>query len=208
MKSINPKQIILFLIDKFNEINVSTHENDWEHIKDYEVNDDLWERKFFHPNLGYMEVTQSGEKLLYKIKILEVFRYVTKGDDLELVKKLFAALMTNNDNPNVQAYYEDSQHNLTNASRNGNLDIIKFLVKNGVHIHVENEVNIIAALNNHKYQVVEYFLETDPNINLEVVLNDRYIDENMARFIKNWQLLKELNTEVSTKDKAETKLKI
>jgi hypothetical protein len=202
------EKVIELLVEKFNDIDVQTHPTDWSHIKDYRVNMTFWERKFFHPSLGYMEVIEQDQELKFNVKILSVFRYATQSDDLELIKTLFNKLVTGTQNPNIQAYYEDSLYNLTNASRNGNMDVIKFLVENGVHIHVDGEANVIAALKNHKYEVVQYFLETDPKINLEVVLKDKSLEQNMVKFINNWQLYQVLNKEVDHKEKIETKLKI
>jgi hypothetical protein len=207
-KIVPSEKVIELLVDKFNAINIETKPNDWLHVKDYRVNMTFWERKFFHPSLGYMEVIEEDQELKFHIKLLQVFRYATQSDNLDLIKKLFNELVSQTENPNVQAYYEDSLYNLTNASRKGNLDVIKFLVENGVHIHVEGEANVIEALNSGNYEVVTYFLENDPNINQEVIFNSSQVTEEMVNFVKKWNLYKELDADVVNKNVFKKQLKI
>lgn len=200
-------KVNILLVDKFKEINVVTQESEWLHMKSFEVKEDTWEHKFYHPKLGYIDFKDINEKLVFNIDIVHFFRYSTLGDDLDLIKNLFSELMERHKNPNI-GYYEDSEHNLTNAARHGNLEVIKFLVDNGVNIHVDYETNVIAALNSGKYDVVTYFLETDPKINQEVIFNNPHVTEEMINFIKKWNIYNELNAETSNSNKAEAKLKI
>jgi hypothetical protein len=210
MPKIKTKKVedaILFLVEKYKALNVITKADEWEYVNDYYINDTVCDHKLHHPKLGYMDVRRDNETLRFHIDVLRVFRHATSGDDLDLIKTLFAALMDKNDNPNI-CYYEDTEHNLTKASKNGNLRVIEFLVENGVSIHVDGEVNVIAALKNKHYDVVQYFLETDPNIDQNIIFKNKDIDEDMIRFIENWNLYKKLNCEVINNKNDRVKIKV
>lgn len=208
IKKIANIQIKQFLINKFNEIGVDTKLDEWQHIKDYQIpNQNNWESKFFHQNLGYMDIKENNQILVFNIDTLAIFRYATQYDNIELIQILFNEVLKKSSNPNC-GYYEDGEYNLTNAARYGQSKVIEFLVKNGVSIHVEDEVNVIAALLNEKYEVVQYFLETDPNINQEVIFKNNRVNENMINFIEKWNYYQELNKSIAQKPERENKVKL
>lgn len=201
-------EIKSLLVEKFKEIGVITTSEDWNYFNCYhKPNTDDKEYKMFHTTFDYVDVQEYKGKLSYNLDILALFRKSIQADDIELVKTLFTALLKKHNNPNI-SYYEDTQHNLTNAARHGNLEIIEYLVENGVSISVPYEDNILAALKNNKYTVVQYFLEKEPNINQEIMFNDKSLDENMINFVKNWNLYKKLEEKVPNKNHNERKSKL
>jgi hypothetical protein len=210
-KNINDKivfldKVILFLVDRFQEIDIVTQKEEWQHMKSFQINDNSWEHKFYHPKLDYVDIKDIDEQIYFNIDVVHFLRKATLQNDLELVKKLFFQIMKQHNNPNI-GYYEESETNLTNAARYSNLDIIKFLVENGVSIHNEYESNIRAALNSGRYDVAEYFLETDSKINIKLIL-DYESDKHIASFINSWILSKELEQGIVNNKEAKFKLKI
>lgn len=210
MSKFNPMsldKVALFLIDKFKKMDIVTEFSDWQHMHTFGEEKD-YNHTFYHDSIGYHYVIESNETLNSVVNIIDLFRLVTAiSDDLPLIKNLFAQLMKEHNNPNV-GYELNNIHNLTSATMYGNLDIITYLVDNGMHIHVKNEANVITALKYEKYDVVTYFLEKDPNINQDVIFNSDEVNEEMINFIKKYNLHKKLNSNTSNKHAVETKCKI
>jgi len=75
------------------------------------------------------------------------------------------------------------------ASKNGHLDIVKYLIKNGADIHTEDDFALILAKEFGYLNVVEYLIENGANVNannnqafnfryLKVVKNNANINDN------------------------------
>lgn len=196
-----------FLIDKFKEIEVVTNLNEWQYVRSYDVKDNHYEHKLHHNSLGYIDIKEEDKILIYNIKLLSLFRSVSRKDETKLTKHLFLMLLKQSGNPDL-SYYEDDSTNLANVIRSGNIEVVKFLVENGVSISVENEFNIVTALLNEQYEIVQYLLETDKNIDKESLLNSTYLNADKKQFIKSYYLSIELDKDLHNKTNATAKNKI
>lgn len=202
---LNRELIINFLIDKFKEINIVTVREEWSHIKNYEIEPGNMEIKFYHKDLGYLDVKEQNHNLFFTIPLLDIFRNVSKTDNLNLVKKLFSAMEENKISPNA-THYEDTEYNLTSACRFGQLEVVKYLVSKGVNISVESEINIIVALKHKYYDLAKFLLDTDKKINQEIVVKNS--NQEMISFIDNYNLYTELTQSNELVENNNKKIKI
>ncbi len=108
-------------------------------------------------------------------------------------------------NPNA-THYEDTEYNLTNACRFGQLEVVKYLVSKGVNISVESEINIIVALRHKYYDLAKFLLDTDKKINQEIVVKNS--NQDMINFLSNYNLYTELKQANKLGEKNNKKIKI
>lgn len=89
--------------------------------------------------------------------IMDSLEYVIKTRHLEKAKKL--------------AYEKgnlDNELNLIVQAADGNLEKVKYLVEElGVDIHIQNELPLLWAADNHHYEVVKFLIKKGANIHVE-----------------------------------------
>lgn len=205
LKNIMKGKALSHLIEKFKEIDIMTQESDWICVIEnpiYESSTWYSTKKFqfrySNKELGFIDAYTHKEDISITLGILDMFRHASKSENFSLIKKLFNILIRESNNPNM-GYYEEVETNLTGAIKTGNLEIVQYLVENGVSIHSEYEINTIVALKNKHYHIVEYFLDTDLRIDLKHVLRDDTLSSDMINFIQKWQLQRTMKVELEEK---------
>lgn len=205
LQKIMKEKSLEILMKKFEDMNITTQKVDWSCVIESPVYEcQVWHStkkfdfRFFNSNLGFIDVQTHFNDVEISLNILNIFRHVSKGNDFVLIKALFEFLLKEDNNPN-KGYYEDNETNLTGAIINGNLEIVKYLVEKGVSIHTDYEMNVIMALKHNHCHIAEYFLNTDPKIDINYILNDNSLSPIMKNFVNKWQLQRNMSIEMEEK---------
>jgi ankyrin repeat protein len=124
---------------------------------------------------------------------LELTRFlVSKGADLNIdgpQAMIFAAnrshfevlrYLVEDQKLNVSAQTDDGNYSLIGAVIGGNLDIVKYLVKNGANLNLKNDTKtadyknlslygtpLIHAVTSDKFSIVRYLIDTGANVNIK-----------------------------------------
>lgn len=76
------------------------------------------------------------------------------------------------------------------ASENGNLELVKYLIKHGANVHAHREAPLRMAASNGHLKVVEYLLDNGANPSAQNNAAIKYAEDNgyedVADYIKDW----------------------
>ena len=67
----------------------------------------------------------------------------------------------------LYAFRDDNDDALRQASRNGHLEIVKYLIENGANIHAENDYALRWASNEGHLEVVKYLIKKGTDVHAE-----------------------------------------
>jgi hypothetical protein len=133
-------------------------------------NESFWRNKFireFGTDLGKY-ADKSYKNLYKKLKSLnyeKLLKFSVKRGYLSLIRRLIKInninIRSNNYNINIRL---NNYNMLTNASDNGHLDTVKYLVENGANIHAGHDEALRNAAYNGHLDVIKYLIENGANI--------------------------------------------
>ena len=78
----------------------------------------------------------------------------------------------------VDGFQSRINNDLINSSKDGHLEVVKYLIKNGANVHAMNDKALICASNNGHLEIVKYLIKNGANVHADNDYALRYASNN------------------------------